>query len=246
MALTRWRVVLALGIVCSCFAVLTHRGIADIGGNATTGRTRLRILTRGGPRDNSRSDTGAHPVPKGLGTVTPPPSACRGRSAGVARVGQPLHCGRRSCALGNDRAAGAGTSSLSSSGGRWIDAGTPVAGAAGVWDRWRYTCLPELVPGAGRALTMAMIRDAFHDTDFSVPDGQHPARGRRHAGQPADLLRGEVPRGRLRPRRGRHPRPRAPARLPHRGAPAAEVDHLPPRHHDDRAHDVPGWPAPDG
>ena len=25
------------------------------------------------------------------------------------------------------------------------------------------------MPGAGRALTMAMIRDAFHDTDFAVP-----------------------------------------------------------------------------
>ena len=31
------------------------------------------------------------------------------------------------------------------------------------------TCFPQYVPGGSRALTMAMIRDAFHDTDFSVP-----------------------------------------------------------------------------
>ena len=36
------------------------------------------------------------------------------------------------------------------------------------WIHKGDTCFPELVPG-GNALTMAMIREAFHDTDFSVP-----------------------------------------------------------------------------
>ena len=31
------------------------------------------------------------------------------------------------------------------------------------------TCFPELVPGAARALTMAMIQEAFHNTDFTLP-----------------------------------------------------------------------------
>ena len=47
--------------------------------------------------------------------------------------------------------------------------GTPLPGRAGRWVEAGITCFPELVPGAGRGLTMAMIRDAFHDTDFSVP-----------------------------------------------------------------------------
>ena len=37
------------------------------------------------------------------------------------------------------------------------------------WVQVGLTCLPELVPGGSAALTMAMIREAFHDTDFSVP-----------------------------------------------------------------------------
>ncbi|MBM6404153.1 hypothetical protein JQN72_07835 [Phycicoccus sp. CSK15P-2] len=48
------------------------------------------------------------------------------------------------------------------------DAG-PVEGAAGAWQAVGYTCFPEAVPGAENVLTMAMIREAFHDTDFSVP-----------------------------------------------------------------------------
>ncbi|MBM6403671.1 hypothetical protein JQN72_05370 [Phycicoccus sp. CSK15P-2] len=47
--------------------------------------------------------------------------------------------------------------------------GTPVAGPAGQWVRIDVTCWPDQVPGVGNALTMAMIREAFHDTDFSVP-----------------------------------------------------------------------------
>ena len=46
--------------------------------------------------------------------------------------------------------------------------GAPVAGSAGEWESVGFTCFPGLVPG-NRALTMAMIREAFHDTDFSVP-----------------------------------------------------------------------------
>ena len=46
--------------------------------------------------------------------------------------------------------------------------GAPVAGSAGDWESVGFTCFPGLVPG-NRALTMAMIREAFHDTDFSVP-----------------------------------------------------------------------------
>ncbi len=29
--------------------------------------------------------------------------------------------------------------------------------------------MPSMVPGVGPQLTLAMIREAFHDTDFSVP-----------------------------------------------------------------------------
>ena len=46
--------------------------------------------------------------------------------------------------------------------------GAPVAGSAGEWSYVGYTCLPGSVPG-NTGLTMAMIRDAFHDTNFSVP-----------------------------------------------------------------------------
>lgn len=47
--------------------------------------------------------------------------------------------------------------------------GQPLDGAAGLWVQVGITCLPELVPGDGAGLTMAMIREAFHDTDFSLP-----------------------------------------------------------------------------
>ena len=49
------------------------------------------------------------------------------------------------------------------------DNGQPLTTAAGEWLQVGITCLPELVPGDGAGLTMAMIREAFHDTDFSVP-----------------------------------------------------------------------------
>ncbi|NHI20647.1 hypothetical protein H9L10_07405 [Phycicoccus endophyticus] len=47
--------------------------------------------------------------------------------------------------------------------------GTPVVGPLGEWVEVALTCWPEAVPGNENALTMAMIRDAFHDTDFTVP-----------------------------------------------------------------------------
>ena len=47
--------------------------------------------------------------------------------------------------------------------------GTPVGGPEGQWRRVDMTCWPEELPGAGRALTMGRIREAFRDTDFSVP-----------------------------------------------------------------------------
>jgi hypothetical protein len=47
--------------------------------------------------------------------------------------------------------------------------GAPVPGAAGQWTSRGITCHPELVPGATRVLTMAMIQKAFHDTDFARP-----------------------------------------------------------------------------
>jgi len=48
-------------------------------------------------------------------------------------------------------------------------AGEPVPGRDGQWRGRGATCFPQYVPGASKALTMVMIRDAFHDTDFSVP-----------------------------------------------------------------------------
>lgn len=47
--------------------------------------------------------------------------------------------------------------------------GEPVTGPNGAWQRVDMTCWPEDVPGAGSALTMGRIREAFRDTDFSVP-----------------------------------------------------------------------------
>jgi len=47
--------------------------------------------------------------------------------------------------------------------------GEPVAGSKGMWQTVGTTCLPSQVPGVGQKLTLAMIRDAFHDTDFAVP-----------------------------------------------------------------------------
>ena len=53
---------------------------------------------------------------------------------------------------------------------RQVDSeGRPLPGPSGRWLARGFTCFPGFVPGAGRALTMAMIREAFHDTDFSVP-----------------------------------------------------------------------------
>lgn len=48
-------------------------------------------------------------------------------------------------------------------------AGVPVSGDLGQWERVDLTCFPERVPGATNVLTMAMIRAAFRDTDFTVP-----------------------------------------------------------------------------
>jgi hypothetical protein len=45
----------------------------------------------------------------------------------------------------------------------------PLPGPTGQWASVGFTCFPELVPGASNTLTMAMIREAFHDTDFTVP-----------------------------------------------------------------------------
>ena len=45
----------------------------------------------------------------------------------------------------------------------------PLPGPRGQWASVGNTCFPELVPGAQNALTMEMIREAFHDTDFTVP-----------------------------------------------------------------------------
>ena len=45
----------------------------------------------------------------------------------------------------------------------------PMPGAAGRWASVGFTCFPALVPGARNTLTMAMIREAFHNTDFTVP-----------------------------------------------------------------------------
>ena len=55
------------------------------------------------------------------------------------------------------------------SGGKWIERASQLPGGWRSLETAGHTCFPELVPGAGHALTMAMIRDAFHDTDFSVP-----------------------------------------------------------------------------
>lgn len=50
---------------------------------------------------------------------------------------------------------------------RKVDAdGSPIPGET--WVKQGDTCFPEVVPGA-RALTMAMVQRAFHDTDFAVP-----------------------------------------------------------------------------
>lgn len=56
---------------------------------------------------------------------------------------------------------------------RWVnatgdvvdDAGAPVSGAG--WSRVGFTCLPQLVPGAARTLTMADVVAQFHDTVFA-------------------------------------------------------------------------------
>ena len=106
-----------------------------------------------------------------------------------------------------------------------------------------------MLPGTGsrgqRALTMAMIREAFHDTDFSVPTlNIQPEHDVTLVNLPT-FFEVQFPDGRLRSGRGRHPRPGAPARLPHRGAPAPQVRHLPPGRPDDRADDVPRRSAPD-
>jgi hypothetical protein len=45
--------------------------------------------------------------------------------------------------------------------------GAPVAGTGGQWAYHSITCLPQLVPGAGNVLTMAMVRNAFADTVFT-------------------------------------------------------------------------------
>lgn len=45
------------------------------------------------------------------------------------------------------------------------EAGVPVAGDG--WQRVGFTCLPQLVPGAGNVLTMADVLRQFHDTPFA-------------------------------------------------------------------------------
>ena len=52
----------------------------------------------------------------------------------------------------------------------WIrevdESGSPVVNAR--WQKKGDTCFPELMPGSG-VLTMDMIREAFHETDFALP-----------------------------------------------------------------------------
>jgi hypothetical protein len=52
---------------------------------------------------------------------------------------------------------------------REVDAAGDAVAGVGEWEARGITCFPELVPGADSALTMAMIREAFHNTDFAVP-----------------------------------------------------------------------------
>ena len=52
---------------------------------------------------------------------------------------------------------------------REVDAtGAPVAGAT--WTSVGITCFPELVPGSAPTLTMAMVLEQFHRTQFALPD----------------------------------------------------------------------------
>ena len=52
---------------------------------------------------------------------------------------------------------------------REVDAaGAPVPGAT--WTSVGITCFPELVPGSAPTLTMAMVLEQFHRTNFALPD----------------------------------------------------------------------------
>ena len=92
---------------------------------------------------------------------------------------------------------------------------------------------------------MAMIRDAFHDTDFSVPTVNIQPEGDVTLVNLPTYFEVQFPRSGFGPDEVDTPDPARLLGYSHRGATAAEVDHLPPRHHDDRADDVLGWAAPD-
>jgi hypothetical protein len=138
---------------------------ADIGGNATQPGTRLKVLTRA-DLEKLAVDL-VTPRPKGPWYRYATTSACPGAQPGVAGSDNLCTAAVLLCA-GNTEQQGLGPAVFVFR--REVDrSGAPVPGAAGVWDRWRYTCLPQLVPGAGPKLSMSLIRQAFHDTDFAVP-----------------------------------------------------------------------------
>ena len=136
----------------------SHGGV--LGKRSQTG-TQLGVLTR--DQLNSLVNTYGNPSPDGPWWEFGTASVCGGEPGGGGSDNQCMRFNLL-CRTGNP-AAGLGPpiavwirevdrdgNPLPSS--RWIDQGD--------------TCFPELIPGSG-VLTMAMIREAFHDTDFSVP-----------------------------------------------------------------------------
>jgi len=97
---------------------------------------------------------------------------CPGASPG--RTGSDSFCGQAVAACaGNTADEGLGPSVIVFR--RPVD---PANRPLGAWDRIGVTCFPEYVPGRATP-GMAMILQAFHDTDFAVPRAVvQPAGGR--------------------------------------------------------------------
>ena len=160
--LVRW---LSIGFLISAALVIAQPALADVTGNTTTKGSRLEVLTRSGLEALAAEQLAPPPEPPWYRYASS--SACPGARPGGGGADDLCSTAVLLCA-GNTPEQGLGPAVYVFR--REVDAlGDPVAGAAGNWDRWRYTCLPQLVPGASNALTVEMIQDAFSDTDFTVP-----------------------------------------------------------------------------
>ncbi len=131
---------------------------ADVFGSARKGGARVGTLTRQQLQELARQNA------SGVGRRYEYASVANCPGAAPGQTGSDVFCGQAlaQCA-GNTAQEGLGPSVIVYR--RVVKEGNVPTGP---WVRVGITCFPELVPGRATP-GMAMILEAFHDTDFAVP-----------------------------------------------------------------------------